>query len=213
MKSLRVIEFGPVSARSTLGGMVVVILMATLLGCAMRTTGPINTQAVASREDLYILRSLREERTPKSTWCTSERAGFAPFNSEFLIDERFAMWSMEAQPRDGRITDAKANKVGEVRTCIGLTADPTLFNLYAEGQLASLSFTGRGDCRLLRPDYPEKGIAALRCYLDLRGLSLPYIGGLLTTNTLASKALLGGESDPPGYLQTSLATIRLWRAP
>ena len=189
------------------------ILLASMSGCATPPTGPINAQAVGSREDLYIVRSLREERTPKSTWCTSDRAGFAPFNSEFLIDDRFAMWSMEVQPRDGRITGSKATKVGELRTCIGLTGDPALYNFYAEGQIASLSITGRGDCRLLRPDYPERGIAALRCYLDLRGLSSPYIGGMLTTSTLSSRSVLSGESDPPGYLQTSLATIRLWRAP
>ena len=44
--------------------------------------------------------------------------------------------------------------------------------------------------------------------------SLPsdYQGGLATSNTLVSEAVLGGETDPPGYLQTSIATFRLWRA-
>jgi hypothetical protein len=29
---------------------------------------------------------------------------------------------------------------------------------------------------------------------------------------LTSKAAFGGESDPPGYTQASIATIRLWKA-
>ena len=199
--------------RHTFAGMPILILAATMLGCATPAPSPSMVQAASAREDIYILRSLREERTPKSTWCTAERAGFAPFNSEFLLDDRFAMWSMQVQPRDGRITDAKSNRVGELRTCIGLTTDPKVFNFYAEGQLAGLSVTGGGDCLLVRPDYPEKAIATLRCYLNLRGLPSPYIGGLLTTNTLTSRAVLSGDSEPPGYVQTSIATIRLWRAP
>jgi hypothetical protein len=198
--------------RGMIGGLEVT-LATTILGCATPPPSPSNAQAASSREDIYILRSLREERTPKSTWCTSERAGFAPFNSEYLLDDRFGMWSMQVQPRDGRITDAKANRVGELRTCIGLTGDPKVFNFYAEGQMAGLSVTGNGDCLLVRPDYPEKGIATLRCYLNLGGLSSPYSGGLLSTNTLASRAVLSGDSEPPGYVQTSIATIRLWRAP
>ena len=38
-----------------------------------------------------------------------------------------------------------------------------------------------------------------------------YIGGVLTTNTLNSKKLVGQESDPPGYVQPSIATVRLWK--
>jgi hypothetical protein len=46
----------------------------------------------------------------------------------------------------------------------------------------------------------------------LRGLLAPYVGGVLTTNTITSKAGFGGETDPPGYTQASIATIRLWKA-
>jgi hypothetical protein len=31
----------------------------------------------------------------------------------------------------------------------------------------------------------------------------------VTTNTITSKATFGGHTDPPGYTQASIATIRL----
>jgi hypothetical protein len=74
-----------------------------------------------------------------------------------------------------------------------------------------VSFTGIGDCRTLKPDFPESGITVYRCYLELRNLSNGYVSGLLTTNTVISSELLGSQSQPPGYMQASIATVRLWR--
>ena len=122
------------------------------------------------------------------------------------------MWSVRAEPRTGRIDDPNTRKVGELRTCSAATPERGVLNFYAEGKLAEMPFTGNGECRLVHADHPERGIAALRCYLDLRGLPPGYRGGLATSNTLVSDAVLGGETDPPGYLQTSIATFRLWRA-
>jgi hypothetical protein len=61
-------------------------------------------------------------------------------------------------------------------------------------------------------DFPEPGLFPVRCQLILNGMEKPYVGGLLTTNTLTSKAPLGGDTDPYGYTQASIATIRLWKA-
>ena len=59
---------------------------------------------------------------------------------------------------------------------------------------------------------PEPGLFPVRCQLILSGLPAPFVGGLLTTNTMTSGAPFGGETDPPGYTQASIATIRLWKA-
>lgn len=193
-------------------GLLAAALMTALLGCASPGPGPGNALAASGLEEIYILRSLREERTAKSTWCTSDRAGFAPFNTEFLLDDRFTFWSVQVRPEDGRVVNAKAGRTGDLRTCFGLTKDPKVVNFYAEGHLGELPVAGNGDCLFVRPDFPEKGITTLRCFLSLRGLPSPYVGGLLTTSSLVSAAVTGGETDPPGYLQTSIATIRLWRA-
>jgi hypothetical protein len=61
-------------------------------------------------------------------------------------------------------------------------------------------------------DFPESGLVAVRCHLVLSGLPAPFVGGLLTTNTLTSRAAFGGASDPAGYTQASIATMRLWKA-
>ena len=157
------------------------------------------------------MRSIREERTPNSPWCTVQRSGFAPFDGGFHLDDRFSMWSVRAQPANGRIADAKVGKVGEIRTCTGPTADPRVLNFYLEGQIAALPVAGSGNCNLVRPDYPEPGIATFQCSIALRGLPPPYVGGLLATSSIVSKAVIGGETDPPGYVQASISTMRLWR--
>jgi hypothetical protein len=187
-------------------------LLASLLGCASTRPAPDSSPSASGLEEIYILRSLREERTPKSTWCTSERAGFAPFKTEFLLDDRFTFWSVQVRAEDGRVANTRAAKAGDLRTCFGLTTDPKVVNFYAEGHLGELPVAGNGDCLFVRPDFPEKGIATLRCYLNLRGLPTAYVGGLLTTSSLTSANVIGGETDPAGYTQTSIATIRLWRS-
>jgi hypothetical protein len=48
------------------------------------------------------------------------------------------------------------------------------------------------------------------CQLDLTGLPTAYVGGQLTTNTLASRTIIGADTDPPCYPQLSIATVRLW---
>ena len=68
-----------------------------------------------------------------------------------------------------------------------------------------------GDLQALNVDFPDTGLFPVRCQLVLSGLPAPFVGGLLTTNTLTSGARFGGDTDPPGYTQASIATIRLWK--
>lgn len=180
-------------------------------GCASREPAGSSPSATESREEVFVLRSLRYERTTKSNWCTPALPGFTPLSGGFVAEDRHTMWAIAIGATDGRVTNDKVNKVGEIRSCIAVTADPRVFSFYAEGRVASLSFTGAGDCLPIRSDFPEKGITTFRCVLDLRDLPPPYVGGVLTTSTINSRAPLGEVSDPPGYSQPSIATIRLWR--
>ena len=107
---------------------------------------------------------------------------------------------------------APAARVAELRGCFGPTSDPARQNFSAEITLNAMSFRGIGECLVMRVDFPEPGLFPVRCQLVLSALPAPYVGGLLTTNTLTSKAGFGGETDPPGYTQASIATIRLWRS-
>jgi hypothetical protein len=91
---------------------------------------------------------------------------------------------------------------------IALLADTSPYG----GCVASLlSFTGHGKCRANRADVPEAGITAYRCFLQLTDLPTRYIGGQLTTNTITSRAAIGEVSDPSGYVQPSIAAVRLWK--
>ncbi len=101
--------------------------------------------------------------------------------------------------------------VGKLRACFGSTNDPKLQNFYAEGSLGAVVFTGKGECLANKSDYPEAGITGVRCFLHLGGLTPEYFGGELTTNSIRSRNVVGGVSDPPGYTQPSIATIRLWK--
>ena len=82
---------------------------------------------------------------------------------------------------------------------------------YGEGALGAVTFTGRGECRYAKRDYPEQGLLVMRCFLDLSDISGGRIGGQLTTNTMNSRNNLGDKTDPLGYTQSSIATIRLWK--
>ena len=108
------------------------------------------------------------------------------------------------------MTNANVATIGRLHACFGSTADPLTSHFYAEGTLGGVSFTGRGDCRA-EPDYPEPGVSVCRCFLELRDLPREYQGGQLTTNTVVSRQGIGELSDPPGYVQPSIATVRLWK--
>jgi hypothetical protein len=178
------------------------LVLAALAGCA---TPP----AASGPEEIYVLRSIRESREADAGWCTAARAGFEPFEKD--ADRFFSFWSVQARADDGKVIDARAKRVAELRGCFGATPERPRQNFYAEIKLGALSFHGIGECLALRVDFPEPGLFPVRCQLVLSGLPAPYVGGVLTTNTLTSRAPTGGETVPPGYTQASIATIRLWR--
>jgi sugar lactone lactonase YvrE len=177
-------------------------LHAHAIGWLPRTPSP----AANDREEIYILRSIREPLEPEPDWCSATKTGFAPFPTD--AERVFSFWSIRAD--GGKVVDAKATRVAELRACFGATAVPAQQNFYAEIQLGSLRIIGRGDCLALDVDRPEAGMYPVRCQLRLSAPA-PFVGGLLTTNTLTSQAPFGGDSNPPGYTQASIATIRLWK--
>lgn len=164
----------------------------------------------AELEEIYILRSIREQHEPVASWCSSARAGFEPFPTD--AERFFSFWSLGLRPADGRVVQTKDTRVAELHACFGATAEPARQNFYAEVKLGSISFRGNGECLALKINFPEAGLFPVRCQLVLSGLPAPYVGGLLTTNTVTSRAAFGGETDPPGYTQASIATIRLWKS-
>jgi hypothetical protein len=158
-------------------------------------------------EDIYVARSLRLSRITPTGYCTQEKVGFAGSTAE----DQYTFHSIATRRSDGLITNANVATIGRLHACFGPTADPLTINFYAEAVLAGVTFTGRGECRMAKPDYPEPGITVYRCFLELRDLPSDYRGGQLTTNTVASRQNIGESSDPRGYVQPSIATVRLWK--
>jgi len=118
-----------------------------------------------------------------------------------------------ARAADGptRATDANIKPIGSGHGCFGRTADPAIINFYLDLHLGNTALRGIGDCRQAKSDFPERGLIAWRCFLNLSDPLGRYVGGQLTTNTIKSLKDVGLETDPPGYTQASIATIRLWK--
>ncbi|MDF2116987.1 hypothetical protein PY365_15480 [Roseiarcaceae bacterium H3SJ34-1] len=182
-------------------------LLVALLTTSGATTGQPLPEADGV-EEIHILRSIREPATQEPEYCRPDRIGFAPFAAD--AERHFAFWSVQTD-RTGKVIDARHARVATLRGCFGATDTPARQNFHADIALGDLTMTGRGECQALQLDVPEKGLFPVRCQLILSNLPVPYIGGLLTTNTITSAAAFGGQSDPPGYAQASIATIRLWK--
>jgi len=186
-------------------------LAAIILICATAASSgnPVRAEQ-AALEDIYLLRSIREQHQPADGWCSSAKTGFEPFAKD--AERFYSFWSLRLRPEDGRVVETRDKRVAELRGCFGATGEPPRQNFYAEVTLGALSFRGNGECLAIKIDFPAPGLFPVRCQLVLSGLPAPYVGGLLTTNTMTSKAAFGGDSDPPGYTQASIATVRLWKS-
>jgi hypothetical protein len=187
--------------------LIVGVVMPLPAGAAPGGITPAPTTAL---EEIYILRSIREQQEPVANWCSAARTGFEPFPVD--AERFFSFWSLRLRPEDGKVVDAKDTRVAELHACFGATEERARQNFYAEATLGAISFRGKGECLAIKIDFPESGLFPVRCQLTLSGLPAPYVGGLLTTNTMTSKAAFGGDTEPPGYTQASIATIRLWKA-
>jgi hypothetical protein len=158
-------------------------------------------------EEIYIFRSVRTSRIAPTDYCAQSRTSFA----EFSFEDEYIFYAVTTAAQDGAVVNTTGNKVASLHACFGKTPDLKIRNFYGEGKIADLSFRGSGKCTTLRTDFPEPGLVVVTCFLDLSGLKDPYVGGMLTTNTMQSLNTTGEKSNPPGYVQPSIATVRLWK--
>jgi hypothetical protein len=141
-------------------------------------------------------------------FCTAARTAFA---QPATIEDRYELRAVATDEATGRVVDASGAAVGMLHACYGPTADVRTYSFFADGEIRGVAMVGRGQCRVTRRDFPEAGISTFSCQLDLMPLTSAYVGGQLTTNGLGSRAVLGPDTSPAGYTQTSIATIRLWK--
>ena len=180
---------------------------ALALGLLPSLVGAQILRSDAGVEDIVILRSLRLSRITPTDFCAASRVGFSA-----SAEDRYDFKPVATDPASGKVTNAGGARAGTLHACFGPTSDSLVFGFHAEGDVGGTSFVGHGHCRMAKADSPEAGISFWTCQLDLTGLPSGYLGDQLTTSTLQSRALLGAETDPPGYTQASIATVRLWKA-
>jgi hypothetical protein len=161
------------------------------------------------KEEIFVIRSVRTARITPTDYCAQFRTGF----SDVLYEDQYDFYAVATDAQHGAIVSTLGNKTASLHACFGKAPDPNVLNFYGEGEIAAISFTGNGKCMILKRDFPEPGLKLNACFLHLGGVKDPYIGGLLTTNTLITRNTLGEKSDPPGYVQPSIATVRLWKNP
>ena len=192
------------------------VLVSVVLLCACSTTRSVTLPAEAAPatggasgvEDVYIFRSLRLERVIPDEFCAASKIGFTA-----KIQDRYSFRAVVTSLPHGKVIDAISHEAGTLHACFDATPGAAETNFYSEGILAGVLATGKGKCEPIAPDLPEPGITTLRCFLVLSNLPAPYVAGVLTTNSIISRQPIGEKSDPPGYVQPSIATIRLWRKP
>jgi hypothetical protein len=163
-------------------------------------------------EEIYVARSVPESNSPPSAFCAQARVGFSGATRE----GQYAFRSTATRASDGQIIATSVKTIGSIHLCTGPTSDAAISNFYGEGVFAGVPFRGIGDCHARKSNFPERGLFSFNCFLDLSGLPDPYVGGLLTTNSMQSLSpsglpSVGTETEPPGYTQASIATVRLWK--
>ena len=158
-------------------------------------------------EEIYIARSVPESQTAPTEFCAPAKTGFGNVMSE----RRASFRSLSVSTSDGRLLNPNVKTIGSFHGCFGATANSMIFNAFAEVRIGSMTFTGKGECRYVKSDFPERGLREAHCFLDLSAPDDQYVGGLLTTNSIGSMKDVGLETDPPGYTQASIGTIRVWK--
>src|SRR5262245_18627398 len=61
--------------------------------------------------------------------------------------------------------------------------------------MGGIRFSGVGQCTRARSDFREPDLRVIYCFANLSGLPDPYVGGMLTTNSIDSREPLGAESE------------------
>ena len=187
-------------------------LSAFLASCASMGHAPDAHEAIfeqevsAGLEEISVTRTIRTQFIQGATPPCSA----APFPT--VSEQHYDVWSLGLRASDARVVKTHEKKVGQFRACFGSVNPTGAFAMYATGTADSLSYTAIGDCRFMKSKAPAPKLLVLHCSGDLSELPAEYVGGYLTTSSLAPS---GGKDavDVPGYLSTSVITMRLWKKP
>jgi len=190
----------------TVWGMGLVLVTAVMVE-AQSPQAPRRVASQTQMEEIYFARSVIESQIAPTQFCAPAKTGFG----DAIAENRFSLRSISINTSDGRLLATNVNTIGSGRGCFGRTANPMIINAYLEFLIGSKAFTGIGECRFVKSDFPERGINEGHCFLDMSAPDDQYVGGLATTNSITSLKDVGLDTDPPGYTQASIVTLRVWK--
>lgn len=192
-------------------GVFSMLLIASLLWPSASHAGPKDSaykeEVRAGVEEIYVFRTTRTQHQSGATRACE----VAPFPS--ANEDYYGLWSIELRASDSRVVKTHKRTVGGFTACLGqLTRDHPL-QMYATGTVARIPWVGVGECEVLKSQPPVRTAIAFTCRLNLSGLPEAYAGGFLVSSTLAPflGKNQGATAHVPGYLSTSVVTLRLWK--
>jgi hypothetical protein len=163
----------------------------------------------AGVEEIFVFRTTRTRRTTGPTPACEP----APFPS--AAEDYYDLWSIQLRTSDARVVETHESAVGGFTACFAAPVPGQPLQMYAIGTLASIPWTGTGQCDPVKSQPPIRTVISFNCVLNLISLPERYAGGFFVSSTVAAN--LGRGADPaehvPGYLSTSVVTVRLWHKP
>ncbi len=184
-------------------------LISSLSAQAADSADAFKQEVSAGVEEIFVFRTTRSEQQQGAT----PDCAAAPFAS--TREDTYDLWSIELRASDGRVVSTHRKPVGGFRACFTQLAQGKPLGMYAMGKVGNVPWVGAGECLITQGQPPVRTVLALNCELNLTGLPEGYTGGFATSSTVAP--LLGRDAGPaahvPGYLSTSVVTIRFWKKP
>lgn len=148
-------------------------------------------------EEIYVFRSFTEQNIEHETDICKSRAPFKTTRETY-----YSLWSVTGDESTGGLTDVHRKQIGDMHACAQVSADGV--KLFAVGTLNGIPYQGVGDQSLLK----QTSVVESRVNrFVLEGLPSPYVAGLIASNTVRLS-----PADAPGYVLSSVAIVRLWKA-
>jgi hypothetical protein len=155
-----------------------------------------------SVEDVYVARArFSSPNLPVTSFCDA-----AQFPAGYPVERErhYEYWSTTGRSTDGLVANGEVRRLGGHHGCYSVNKDGLIYS-YMTGTFAGLPFTARGTCVFNPERAPAPAVTPYTCNYALSDLPTGYVGGQATWN--------GITTNDPGYLTTTIGTIRLWKRP
>jgi len=173
---------------------------------ALASAGGANVQDSAPRraliEDVYVVRArFSSPNLPVTSFCDA-----AKFPIDYPVEREryYEYWSTVTHQQDGLLLNGNVQAVGGHHGCYSINRNGMIYS-YMTGTVAGIPFTARGTCVFNPERAPQTGVSPYTCNYAMSDLPDGYVGGQSTWN--------GVTTDVPGYLTTTIGSVRLWRRP